>query len=539
MKLVISLLLVLSMLAATMVSGNKSLAGPVSSSQNPNANPRASGSNNKYRHKLPRNAVPGSTDERRAAWEALTPEQRQKLFAKIRPYAQQAKAIASKMEDPGEDDEFLRPSLADKQGNRKADTWRRLKKGDASLLHTFVANENGPSRRKGGNNSVSLGKKATSQNLWNHARGSEQSSRVNAEPTKGIDEFVRNSFNGLQPGKSDISYWHNAARKKESGEQAQTLFGASSGKYSSFQSGDDDGDGLPDGFENQLADEFTPYYHVSTNEPDHFARFGDFLPETVTQAFSPYPPISHFRVTPLGFSGDHSLAYLRVDYWTLWDHDSGFQYDLFCQSNVYFSSSYLSTDIVYLIDLVVQMNSDHPLDNERSAVLVAAPVQDPGNPSFSSDPAAYSALAFFLAAHENEIGDNSVILYPPQPIPATGPSHIELALARSKHASYAFDPSNPSFPDGLPLVPWYIIFGSYAFVDTLLFLGVICVEEWLALQYALDVSFFSCIVEHFNDSGGSFAGTRINIGEVTQPLNGSHFIQAGELYQKMTTAIPW
>jgi hypothetical protein len=65
------------------------------------------------------------------------------------------------------------------------------------------------------------------------------------------------------------------------------------------------------------------------------------------------------------------------------------------------------------------------------------------------------------------------------------------------------------------------------------------VWEWLALQYALDVSFFSCIVERFSDSGGTFAPTRINIGEVNQPINGSHFIQGGELQQKMNTAIPW
>jgi len=469
MKLVISFLLVLSILAASTVTGR------IGSGQNPNAGPKGAESpRSKYKHKLPRNAVPGSTLERRAAWENLTADQKQKLFAKIRPHLEEARAMASKMEDPGEGDEFT-PLLVDKQGSRKKETWRRQKKGDRTLLPTPASNEKATSPGQGAQASISTSKKENSR-LRNHAGPLFQS--------------------------------------------------------------DADGDGFSESFENQLADLFTPIYHISTNEPDHFAFFGDFLPQTVIQTVSPYTPISHFRVTPLGFANNNTIAFMRIDYWTLWDHDSGFDYDFFCQSNVALGSNYLSGDIVYLIDLVILLNSSHALDNERSAVLVGAPVSDPNNPTFSSDPMAYNAFAFFLSAHETEPGDQSVILYPAQPISPFGPSHIELALARQKHATYTWDP-NSSYPDGLPLMPWSVIFASYAAIDALYFLGIICVWEWLALQYALDVSFFSCVVERFSDSGGTFAPTRVNIGEVNQPINGSHFIQGGELQQKMNAAIPW
>jgi len=53
MKLVISFLLVLSILAASTVTGR------VGSGQNPNAGPKGAESpRSKYKHKLPRNAVP-------------------------------------------------------------------------------------------------------------------------------------------------------------------------------------------------------------------------------------------------------------------------------------------------------------------------------------------------------------------------------------------------------------------------------------------------------------------------------------------------
>jgi hypothetical protein len=471
MKLVISLLLVLSILASTAVTGSKSSAGPVSG-QNPNSQ-RASESfyKAKYKHKIPRNAVPGSTLERRAAWENLTPDQKQRLIAKIKPQMAQAKLIASKMEDPGEGED-LKPSLIDQRGNRRSETWRRQKKGDLPQLR--------------------LAEKAASS--------------------------------GPVPKAAIAASWKAPA-------QNSTLR-----NHASWFQSDADGDGFTETFENTLADEFTPFYHISTNEPNHFARFGDFLPQTVIQTVSPYTPISHFRVTPLGFGANNTIAYIRIDYWTLWDQDGGFDYDFFCQLNVALGSDYLSASIVDILDLVILLNSSHNLDNERSAILVGAPVANPNNPTFSTDPTAYNAHAFFLSAHETEPGDNSVPLYPVTPIPPF--SHIELALARSKHATYTFDPNNPNFPDGLPLMPWSVIFASYASIDALFFLGVICLAEYLALQYALDVMFFSCVVERFGDSGGTIAPTRINIGEVNNPLNASHFIQGGELFTKMTTPIP-
>jgi hypothetical protein len=81
-------------------------------------------------------------------------------------------------------------------------------------------------------------------------------------------------------------------------DSAGTVFG--------LQSVDLDIDGLPDDFESQLANNFTPYYGVSSGESKYFARFDDSVPQTVTQLLGPVPPASHFRVQPLGLSTDCS-----------------------------------------------------------------------------------------------------------------------------------------------------------------------------------------------------------------------------------------
>jgi hypothetical protein len=525
MKITIIFLLVFSIAISTLVTGSRSSATNVVAPQKPNANSPAAAKANRYRQKLPRNAVPGSTDERRAAWEGMTADQKQKLAEKIRRYGKQAKEIASKMETPTDDDGPFPSSLTDMHGRHEAGTLRRLKKSDAGLLDRL---SNAPAPRKSGS-SAAPGNRATSSALRNHT------SRDQAQSTKSIDEFVRTAFPDWNKPASDRGIL--SANKTASESLLNSI--VRRGVTPTVQTGDADGDGLPDGFENQVADTFTPFYHVSTNEPDHFAFFGDFLPETVIQTVSPYTPISHFRVTPLGFSGDHTQAYLRIDYWTLWDFDSGFVFDSFCQSTLLSAEDYMTPEVIADIDLLVLQLSSHPLDNERSAILVAAPVADPNNPTFSSDPMSYSELAFFLSAHENQIGDRSAIYYPGVPIPATGPSHIELTLARSKHAHDPFQLDNPSYPDGLPLVPGWIIAGAYAFVSVLFITGRICLPEFLAATFLLDVSFFSCIVEHFGDSGGTFASPRINMGELGEPLNGCHFIQGGELFTKMNTPIPW
>jgi hypothetical protein len=48
---------------------------------------------------------------------------------------------------------------------------------------------------------------------------------------------------------------------------------------------------------------------------------------------------------------------------------------------------------------------------------------------------------------------------------------------------------------------------------------------YLFLAYAGDVTFYSCIVERFDELGVAFAATCSNVGEPSNPINGSHFIQ--------------
>ena len=88
---------------------------------------------------------------------------------------------------------------------------------------------------------------------------------------------------------------------------------------------DNDHDGLPDDFEQQLADAFTPFYHVSRGETDNFATFYDFVPMTPMQLLGPNP-FSYFRVKPMGFTilpDGFQYGAIQINYLTHWDHDSG------------------------------------------------------------------------------------------------------------------------------------------------------------------------------------------------------------------------
>src|SRR5512142_157271 len=91
--------------------------------------------------------------------------------------------------------------------------------------------------------------------------------------------------------------------------------------------GDQDGDGLDQGFERQLADAFTPVYHISAGERagTGFATFADRVPQTVASVSGPVPPISYFRVQPLGGATANGVpvGVVRLDYLTLWNRDDG------------------------------------------------------------------------------------------------------------------------------------------------------------------------------------------------------------------------
>lgn len=49
-----------------------------------------------------------------------------------------------------------------------------------------------------------------------------------------------------------------------------------------------------------------------------------------------------------------------------------------------------------------------------------------------------------------------------------------------------------------------------------------------------DVLFYSCVIEHFQNQGGWYSNPRINVGELSHPLNGSGFIYDSRVQSKLT-----
>jgi len=285
---------------------------------------------------------------------------------------------------------------------------------------------------------------------------------------------------------------------------------------------DTDLDGLTDHFEAQVADAFTPIYHISAYEPDQFATFNPFKPQTVAQRLG-QTPYSHYRVQPLGFDYDYQnrlVSVLRIDYLTLLDHDSGLVTGGDCGLFPGLSS--------------IEGMGPHNLDNERAAVLVAAPVSAY---SYNLDPMSYGAYSYYTAAHENTVTDKSRYVDFYSPVPAGW--HIHLALSLSKHGTYTFN------PDYLWLLPDEIIWSTLAAVDYYCYQttfdfaygwsDLVC----LAAQYYAYGAFYECAVERFFDQGGRFAEQRVNVGEATNPAPGYHFIQDWDtgLYQKLADPV--
>jgi hypothetical protein len=273
--------------------------------------------------------------------------------------------------------------------------------------------------------------------------------------------------------------------------------------------GDADADGLPESFENAVADSFTPFYHVSAYETDNFATFVNSPTQTVAQRLGPNP-FSYFRVQPLGFAYNYwgqLVSVLRIDYLSLWDHDSGLVTGGNCAA---------FPGLTGMAGILA-----HEFDNERSAVLVAAPVY---SYSYNLNPSSYSAYSYYTAAHEFAPNDKSMYAdFPTNPVPAGW--HIHLALALSKHSTYTFN------PDYLPLAPDYAIAAALASVDYYCYRSAFDYSfGWndiacLAAQYYAYGALFECAVERFIDQGGRYADTRINVGDPTNPINGATFIQ--------------
>lgn len=275
---------------------------------------------------------------------------------------------------------------------------------------------------------------------------------------------------------------------------------------------DSDSDGLPNSFENSLADGFTPSYYISggENAGTGFASFFNSVPQAVDQVFGSTPPISNFRVTPLGFfSRNDGIQYglIQIDYLTLWNKDDGLVSGGFCIGNPFINPASFG---------------NHALDNERSAILVAAPLS---NSTYNLNIQDYKIYEVFTAAHEETFFDQSRYYNLSTPFPFD--SHIKLGLSRSKHATYTFN------PDGFPILPRYVIFDVYSRIYSLYYSGQIGYGTYLAYLFAADQTFFRCIVESFQNQGGTYANTRINIGELSLPSNGSNFIQDVELSNKL------
>jgi hypothetical protein len=291
-----------------------------------------------------------------------------------------------------------------------------------------------------------------------------------------------------------------------------------------MDSTDGDGDGLPDDFEQNLADAFTPVYHVSAGEAPGtgFATFEQNVPQEIVQSVSgPVPPMSYFAVAPLGLAtgaNGQTLLAVRIDYFTLWNRDDGLQIDDTCS----FGLDVLLGLVGVGVGAVLDGASSHALDNERSAALVAAPLNPDG--SVDLNPGDYSAYSYYTAAHEGTFLDHSAYLNPSSPVPAY--NHLNLALSVSKHSTYTFN------PDGMPLMPAGVIDAVYS---TILFLeddGEIDPDTADLYLFLADDVFYGCIIEHFGDQGGAFAAPRINVGEPGSPLNGSAFIADPELAPK-------
>lgn len=280
---------------------------------------------------------------------------------------------------------------------------------------------------------------------------------------------------------------------------------------------DRDADGLAEGFENQLADAFTPFYHISTEEPNSFATFQNFVPQTVRQGYGT-TPVSHFRVQPLGYGYNYQgqlVSVARIDYLTLWDYDSGLPGSILC-------------DFDFGLGFLLEGARPHRLDNERSAVLVAAPVADY---TFNTDPYAYSAYSFFTTAHEGVpfLDQSRYEDFYGNPVPAG--YHINLFLARSKHGTYT---DNPNF---YPFADPYLIDAIFDQIDDLYYSGLISELTWYATLYAASGFFYGCLVERFGEMGGRYADLRINVGEPLYPINNSAFIQDTELYNKLSSSL--
>jgi hypothetical protein len=244
---------------------------------------------------------------------------------------------------------------------------------------------------------------------------------------------------------------------------------------------------------------------------------------TATSLVGTVPPFSYFRVQPLGIAVDannNQVYALRIDYLSLWNADGGLIGGGGTCAYSYFG-----------LDSVINEVSGHDLDAERSGMLVAAPLVNGG---FNPDPNAYSLYTVYLAAHEGTFFDQSAYGDFSPAVPAG--NHLNLAQSVSKHSTYNFN------PDYFPITPAYFIADTNALLFEEWQDGDLDDDDYYLITALADDTFYGCLVERFSDQGGSYASTRVNVGEPAHPINGSTFIQddssrALNLTDKLTTPI--
>src|SRR5947207_14637480 len=177
MKVPVGILLICSLMVTVLFSGSAPVAHPANVQNNSTPDPAQL--HHHYKRNLPADAIPGSTAQRKAAFDSLTPEHRKRLAEKIRPWLQQARQQAAQMEKAGDYDDFWSVSLSDRRGNSKPQVWRRMKKGEPSLLQSAALNTSRPpihSRSASVLPRTSDAKDGLASRSWfNHATGSAAS----------------------------------------------------------------------------------------------------------------------------------------------------------------------------------------------------------------------------------------------------------------------------------------------------------------------------------------------------------------------------
>jgi hypothetical protein len=439
-------------------------------------------------HKLPLRAVPGSTPGRRAVFNHFTPEQRKAVIDEFRPYlaAAMKKAKAEHEAAHQKQDLLLHGGPFDRKIKHRPTPGEPL---ETALAFT---DEHGNTRIV-----PAVGDQNTSGSArWPEAVLAQMGFRPEAAAPPGS----RGDFSVVGPRNAFASArWPNGALRDASvsfparspykpaafggggaglpapgGALAQTFQSGGPGPQACGAYADADNDGLDDCFENNLAAAFTPNYHISAGETDNFATFQNsaFAVDTLLGHSPPNAPYSYARVTPQIFASTGGSAFytdpytniqygfIRIDYLTLWDHDSGLVSRPACINDINtlaldgvywqdWSDFCWNHDLPWIPGIPTELES-HPLDEERSAALVMARTTAPG--TWDPNPGNYTLIQWYTAAHEDTFVDHSGVT-PTLSVPAY--NHINLWLSQSKHSTYTFN------PDYLPLLPEWMIWGYY------------------------------------------------------------------------------